>query len=406
MNIPSKVLFFLASNYIILLQLSLVPKAEKSAIQTSTSLTATNISHSITSTTSIKETTMSSSKLTTSSLTTPISSSSFITTTENSTQTTTKTDSIPSITITNLHLPECSVSCEQCGQNAKCFVECNNDTKQCIHNKTECKIRCECKEGYLGHECNELRVDALSTTTLISVEEENFHALKNKVWSKIMLNLEKIQPNEPNTLLIDVIVNQLRDLVIELVQSQKLDQWDIQMFTRTLQVLVSQNPTKFFINAEQAESLLNSFDDLLELNHELYAKSERLRSILEEANDSNRTSLTMFDCVEELGKLTIKAFNINGKIFKMILTDALMPAAHDTFPHELIHESDMISLDETILKRKYKNNTIMISFRIYFNKRLNDYSKKEAEIKRDEFYKKLEKPKNFFYDLTRSNEVK
>ena len=57
--------------------------------------------------------------------------------------------------------------------------------------------------------------------------------------------------------------------------------------------------------------------------------------------------------------------------------------------------TDSISLNEDILKERYKNNSIKISLKIYFNSETSN-----VEEKQNEFHLHRQKPKNFFFELT------
>jgi hypothetical protein len=350
--------------------------------------------------------------------------------TTDSTTITTSTTSSTTVTLLDLSsttqqnvriLPECSLSCEKCGETSKCIVECSGELKECLYNKTECSTKCECKSGYGGKDCSEIQINVTkliemtnisSTTSSITtvtnevtpqvskttptILEETFERLKNKVWSEIVNDLNSLQPSEPNTNLIQNILSKLNYLTYELVQNEKLDIHDILTLSKTLQILTNQNPKNFFITEEQISNLIKVFDDILELNFKIYSNSNRSKSILEEANGLNRSGLDMFDCINKLNRFYFspaffKSMQIDAKNFKMILSDSIKPS-QDTFPNEIslidkLELTDKIMLDEKILKNKYKNNSIRIAFKIYFNKNSNGYSSSDIDVKRREFYK-------------------
>ena len=340
--------------------------------------------------------------------------------------------------------PECSVACEKCGINSKCIVECGLDsgTAQCMSNKTGCSIKCACKTGHQGEHCNEISTTSpisqastlistiastiastitstITSTNRIFTEPLDFDSLKIQAWSQINADLDQFKSatSEPNTQLVISMMSKVGDLVAELLLNEKLEQSDVYKFAQVLRTLTSQNPKRFYLGDEVIESILKSFDDILSLNYMLYLRdTASIRSVLELTNQNfNKSALAIFDCVDELRVFssfsTAKLKSFSTQNYKILMSGFMSPTDVD-FPFRITSDSasensqliESISLNEKVLRAKYKNNSIKVSFKIYFNKNLSTYSQNETDLKRAEFYKQIEKPKNFFYDLTRDED--
>ena len=341
----------------------------------------------------------------------------------------TSNSSIPQTTTTiesTTKLMSDSSSCEKCGENSE----------RCIFNELLKTIKCECKSGFEGEFCNQKQT-TISTSTittpiinLIQTEPEtttftttiittNYNSLKDELWNNI---LDGLGANNPNIALIENSINHVNHLFEELLLNKRIESLDVYRYAKVLNYLNNLSTRHFFINENTMSNLLNSLDIIISLDGIIM--NDYGRSILSETNRNyNKSGLAMMQSIDELTKYL--GFNLRKKTFRFKNFDTLilnLNPMNSEFQFEMkskeldslanlsVNKSlliDTISLNENVLRKRYKNNSIKVSFKIFFNNNLKSYAKSgddEDELKRAEFYKQLQKPKNFFYELTNSDD--
>lgn len=262
----------------------------------------------------------------------------------------------------------CLVTCEECGFNSK----------HCEFNPVKCTIKCECKEGFTGETCN---------TTI----DEDFFQLKEKAWIHILNDLNS------NEFQVDILSEKINILFENILLEKQFDSSDI---TRLADVMEKMD--KIYLNENSTNNILNSLDSIIQLNY------LNRKPIIEANLNQNRSGLRLLGLIDTLPKY----FNFKQprQYFKysnfemLYLTSPPMESKFELKSNKTFL-IDSINLNEEILLKRYKNNTVKVAFKIYFNyNQVENSSEAETQIKRDQFYKQLNKPRNFIYELVRSEE--
>ena len=298
----------------------------------------------------------------------------------------------------------CGLSCEECGFNSK----------HCVFNPLKCTIKCECKVGFIGERCTETE----TKTTKVIDSDQDFYYLKEKSWNQILTQLSNATGlNQPMT---EACISNIDKLFNEIFLENKLDSEDVFKLSFAFRKLNGVKLNSFMLNGDLIESIFKLIDNLITANKFILESSDKKLSVFTEANAKyNKASLNLFESLDELIKHTYLDRSNNSLRLKFKNFESLLISLHNTaetindklamnqsieiktqpliYMHHLI---DSISINETILKRRYKNNTIKVSFKIYFNYNTNLKDTSQEE----DFYKKLQDNQtNFFYEIIRVN---
>jgi len=295
----------------------------------------------------------------------------------------------------NLSETNCTKSCIVCGKNAE----------HCIFNPTECSTQCNCKQGYTGVFC-ENQIDS------------SFRILSEKAWLNILEQVESNDFKNFNPDFIDQLIRRLNQLFFDFKHEKTLQSLDIYRVSLIFEKFITNSKQILLFNDGMITNILQLIDNIIYLNEivEIESINQTYNSVIKESNLLfNQSALKLmrsFDSFTKYLKFEQKKkliLNLNN--LKYISAD-LSPLNVD-FPFKLEFDNDKhmldsfklnksllvdsIELNEAILKKKYKNNSIKIAFKIYFNEKNSLFSKQDQI---DQFNANIQRPKNFFFEIT------
>ena len=262
----------------------------------------------------------------------------------------------------------------------------------------------------------------LTTTTLVVSSIGNFQTVKEKKWFDILESLNSFEFKNGDLKFIADLFEKLNFLFNDLITEKSFNKFDIYRCKIIFENMNLLDEDKFTINDALARNIFNLMNKIIELN-EIEAKSESNKlkdgyySVFKEANlYQNESSLALMKNIDFLTKfIGIKSrLRMNMKNYHVLIAD--MNLDQEMFPFKIettkfnfpILENfdysnkslliDSISLNETILRKRYHNNSIRVSFKIFFNR--EKVTTNEEKLKADEFYRQSQRPKNFFFEIT------
>ncbi len=290
------------------------------------------------------------------------------------------------------------------GTEQVCLKLCGENSAFCIFRQLNSSIECVCKSGFIGKFCTQTTNDS-------------FLARTELVWQDIFKMLDSDDFKQINMNLIEALLRKLNQLFSDFTLEKKLTSLDIYRVQIIFKNLINTN--KLLLNEAMLHNILKLMDNIIYLNEIITFNSNKTyKSVLTESNQNyNHSGLALIRMFDELMKClrfeTTKIYSFNLKYFHFTVadmnpmsnqfpfrmqlnnTDEIISSFNSTLNRSLLIDS--ITLNESVLKRLYSNNSIRISFKIYFNK--NNLLPNKLEY----FKSHIQKPRNFFFELTDEN---
>ena len=268
----------------------------------------------------------------------------------------------------------CNKSCAICGQNSI----------SCTFISYKCEIKCNCYPGFNGSKCEYL-------------VPNNQYFTKDDLWSIIHGQIVILSPK------------QVLENMINLVNNFKIfiNEFDVFNTYLILQSLIENN--KLIFSTDAIELLFNYIDLLISCN---YLNNNTNNSIFLNANllynmsaigvlnlvdqittkyaNSNNSNIYLLMKLEKF-QVLVSTFNLFNTVNNTRLVETI-PSKNNDFSIEM----DSISLNETILKREFKNDTLKIILKIFYTLQKNENQTLTLESNETSFSLKS----NLFFDLS------
>ena len=313
---------------------------------------------------------------------------------------------------------------DECNKTRLCEL-CGIYSEKCNFDEFKCSIKCECKTGYTGVYCNDTTVitnSALDENSPKYKLVDEFVYLKELAWSDILNSInDKIEDME----LIERAIHKLKRIFEILYFEAKLDTSDAYKYKIILDNIMKQNVYRFNLNEKLFESLYYVMDNLIHLND--FLSTVDRPTVFQELNvKHNNSALDLFKNFENLAKYYRFADQTHKKYFKFKNFESsillLLPSTQNSIEFQMTTPKDLsqklllitqpkknyldsIALSEFVLRKLYGNQTIKLSFNIFFNQNnINLKSKEKLTEEEMEFYKEVHSKlaKNFVYEITSS----
>ena len=254
------------------------------------------------------------------------------------------------------------------------------------------------------------QTDYITNTYSTTTTEDLLISRSEIIWQNILQMLNSNDFNQVDINLIGNLVKKANYLVQDLTTENIICALDIYRVRIILEAINSLNPDKFHLNEIIYEHILQLIDNLIYLNGLSTSSTESI-SVFQKANlFYNNSSLVLFDAFEGLTKYFRFQGSQNYKMKNIqILVAQLNPFNNEfvfglNYDHKEIASiipnksvlTDSITLNKDLLKKFYGNNTIKMSFKIYFNnKKLFNHELINIEHSN----------RNFFFDLINNNQT-
>ena len=268
--------------------------------------------------------------------------------------------------IWNDDVTKCGKTCALCGQNSL----------SCTFIAENCEILCICKEGFNGSKCEYL-IHAIS---------------KDSLWSTIFNQVNIYDTNE------------VFQKMIFLLNNFKLSINEIDIYNTYL-ILDKLNSCNQTFTVETIELLFNYIDLLISCNN----FNNNNASIFFNANQLyNMSSIKVLNLLDAITARYITSNSSNNFLFKKLEKFQVMVSNFNTFGstmnstklvkgtnNEFEIEMDSISLNETILRSVFKNDTLKIILKIFYTLQANQNQTLTLESNETSFSLKS----NLFFDI-------